>query len=112
MANVRAEWSGSFPCLCSGKWTLYVDDVDVSDKIPEELRTWEMGTYGDYYTWHFGDDYGEVWETYEDGLEQDEWINENKKWLDTISTDYVTQVQIYKAINEEDWRHNSCGGCI
>lgn len=38
MATVEAKWSGKWPCLCYGEWTLIVDGVDVSDKIPEYLK--------------------------------------------------------------------------
>lgn len=54
----------------------------------------------------------EEWESYYDGLKQDEWIESNKYWLDEITTDIDVQRQIFKAINEEDFRTNSCGGCI
>ena len=50
--------------------------------------------------------------TYYDGLKQDEWIESNKYWLDEITTDIDVQYQIFKAINEQDFRPNSCGGCI
>lgn len=52
------------------------------------------------------------WESYDDGLKQDEWIESNKYWLDEITTDIEIQCQIFKAINEQDFRPNSCGGCI
>lgn len=109
---VKAKWSGSFPCLCSGKWTLEVNGEDVSELIPEGLRTSEMNTYGTYYSWHFDENFSEFFEYYVDGLECDEWIMENKYWLDTITEDYDTQVEIFNAINVEDWRTGSCGGCI
>lgn len=32
---VEAKWSGLYPCLCSGEWTLKVNGKDVSDKIPK-----------------------------------------------------------------------------
>ena len=50
---VKANWSGSYPCLCHGLWTLEVDGVDVSDKIPKGIRDIHMGTYGTYEEWHF-----------------------------------------------------------
>ncbi len=109
---VVAKWSGSFPNLCSGEWTLIVDGKDVSDKIPEELRKSNMNTYGSYEWWHFDDDGEEEWERYHDGLECEEWIKENRCWLDTISTDHNTQSDIFCAINASDWRPGSCGGCI
>lgn len=109
---VEAKWSGSYPNLCSGEWTLIVDGEDVSSKIPEKLRKSEMNTYGSYQKWHFEADWEVEWESYHDGLECEEWIKTNKDWLDTISTDYGVQVDIFHAINASDWRHGSCGGCI
>lgn len=109
---VKANWSGSWPCLCHGLWTLEVDGVDVSDKIPEDIRGVHMGTYGTYEEWHFDEHYSEVFEDYDDGLEEGEWIAENDYWLDTITHDYNVKSQIFKAIQEQDFRAGSCGGCI
>lgn len=108
---VEARWSGSYPCLCFGKWTLIVNGKDVSDLIPEELRESEMNTYGTYQSWHF-EDWLEVFESYTDGLMCDEWIEENKYWLNTITNDNDIHVKIFEAINAEDFRAGSCGGCI
>ena len=108
---VNAYWSGSYPTLCYGKWTLEVNGVDVSDLIPKELRESEMNTFGTYQEWHF-EDWLEVFEDYDDGLKCDEWIEENKYWLDAITEDTNVQKKIFYAINEHDWRHGSCGGCI
>lgn len=109
--EVEAKWTGSYPCLCHGEWELYVNGKDVSDKIPEDLREDSMNTYGEYQSWHF-EDWEEIFDSYYDGLKQDEWIESNKYWLDEITTDIDVQRQIFKAINEEDFRTNSCGGCI
>lgn len=108
---VKAKWSGSYPCLCSGKWSLEVNGVDVSDYIPNELRKSPMNTYGVYEEWHF-ENWIEVFEDYEDGLMGDEWIEQNKYWLDTITEDISVQIEIFYAITKEDWRYGSCGGCI
>lgn len=112
MAVVEAKWSGKWPCLCFGKWTLIVDGVDVSNNIPKELRDESMGTYGFYDTWYFDKDWNDVWDSYEDGLECDEWIETNLEWLKTITTDKEVMEQIYDAINTKDFRTGSCGGCI
>lgn len=108
---IEAKWSGSYPCLCSGEWTLKINGKDVSTKIPEELRRSSMGTRGTYSSWHF-ENWSEVFEDYEDGLDCDEWINENVYWLDTITDDSSVQKEIYYAINANDFREGSCGGCI
>lgn len=108
---VKAKWSGSYPCLCSGKWSLEVNGVDVSNYIPDELRKSPMNTYGVYQSWHF-ENWTEVFEDYEDGLMGEEWIEQNKHWLDIITDDYNVQTEIFFAIAKEDWRYGECGGCI
>lgn len=108
---VIAKWSGHYPCLCYGKWTLEVNGVDVSMYIPEELRDGSMDTYGTYQRWYF-ENWIEHFEDYEDGLMCDEWIEKNKYWLDLITDDINVQMEIFDAINARDWRHGSCGGCI
>jgi hypothetical protein len=109
---VKAKWSGSYPCLCCGEWTLEVNGVDVSKYIPAELKDGEMNTYKTYERWYFGDDWDVITEDYQDGLMCNEWIEENKYWLDVITDDINIQREIFYAINEEDFRHGSCGGCI
>lgn len=108
---VEANWSGSYPCLCCGKWTLIVNGSDVSRLIPEGLRCSNMNTYKTYGEWSF-ENWSEVFEYYEDGLMCDDWIEENKYWLDVITNNSEIQKEIFYAINEKDWRHGSCGGCI
>ena len=105
---VEAKWSGKYPNLCYGVWSIFVDDIDYSDYIPKEIRHSPMRTYGFYSEWSFDDDYGEVWEKYEDGLHFDEWVKQND-WVKNIPANLF---DIYCAFSLEDWRHNSCGGCI
>ena len=109
--EVKAKWTGRGFALCVGEWKLYVDGKDVTDKIPEDLRTEPMNTYKRSERW-YSKDWVEECESYYDGLKQDEWIESNKYWLDEITTDIDVQRQIFKAINEEDFRTNPCGGCI
>jgi hypothetical protein len=109
---VEARWSGSYPTLCYGKWTLIVNGKDVSMFIPEELKESSMYTYGTYQSWHFNDDWMEEFEDYDNGLDCEDWIEENKYWLDTITEDLKIQEEIFYAINEQDFRTGSCGGCI
>lgn len=109
---VEAKWSGAYPCLCFGEWTLIVNGENVSDKIPSDLRKSPMDTYGIYSSWHFNDDYLEEFDDYDDGLDCEEWIERNDNWLKDITTDYSVKEQIFTAIQEEDFRTGSCGGCI
>ena len=110
---IKVEWTGVSPTLCMGNWHIFIDGVDYSDKIPEKLRRESMKTYGKYSKWHFDSSTPyEVWETYKDGLDEEDWIEENNYWLSTITNDYNIKCGIYRAIQEQDWRFNSCGGCI
>lgn len=111
MANVIAEWNGRYPCLCHGKWSLIINDEDVSLYIPDELRCSPMNTFGTYQSWHF-ENWIEVFEDYQDGLKMDEWIEKNTYWLHRITKDEKILQEIYDAIQEEDFRECSCGGCI
>ena len=81
MKHVEAEWSGKYPCLCFGEWTLKIDREDCSKLITKKLRVHsDMNTFGKYDKWHF-ENWQVVWETYEDGLKDTEWIEENNHWL-------------------------------
>lgn len=108
---ITAKWTGAYPNLCSGTWKLYKDGEDISDMIPEELRNSKMNTFGNYNRWHF-EDWDEVWDSYDDGLDGPDWIKENDEWLSKITSDYQEKMEIFYAIQAEDWRHGSCGGCI
>lgn len=110
--NIKVEWTGKWPCLCYGEWKLTIDGEDKSNLIPEELRESEMNTYGSYSQWRFEEDWEVVWENYVDGMPCRDWIENNKYWLDNISSDYNIQEQLYCAFQTRDWRHGSCGGCI
>lgn len=110
--NIEARWSGSYPTLCFGHWTLLIDGEDVSEKIPEDLRDRSMNTFGTYWSWHFNDEYIEEFDSYEDGMHCDEWIEENDYWLKDITDDYSVKEEIYDAFNADDFRAGSCGGCI
>ena len=109
--NVTAKWSGSYPCLCYGEWALEINGKDYTDFIPKEKRTSSMNTFGVYESWHFTDDWDEEWEDYEDGLYFKEWIKENE-WVNEITKDEEEQLEIYYAFSENDFRQDSCGGCI
>lgn len=110
--RVVAEWSGGGWALCSGEWSLYIDGKNFTKKIPKRLRTDSMNTLGEYRGWTWGGDYGEEWYTYKDGLGKTEWITDNENWLSKITDDVEIWSEIYDAIQEQDFRMNSCGGCI
>ena len=70
-----------------------------------------MGTYGTYSYWYFAG-WEEKFKEYQDGMKFDQWVEANKSWLDTISTDTSVQREIYAAIQAHDFRIGQCGGCI
>ena len=113
MANkFQAEWSGSFPTLCYGEWSLYKNGEDISEYIPEGLRTSHMNTEGIYSRWHFNSDWIEEFYEYKDGISCDIWIKENMEWLKKFCDTEEDFESVYRAFNKSDFRPNSCGGCI
>ena len=104
---VRAEWTGQYPSLCSGEWKLFIGDQDYSHMIPEDKRRSHMSTAGVYSAWHF-EDWREVFEDYEDGLEFEEWLVENP-WVRDLP---ASALDIFIAFSCEDFRPGQCGGCI
>lgn len=111
-AEYKAKWSGKWPNLCRGCWTLHRDGKDISEKIPEYLKQQPMQTFGTYNSWHFRKNWEVVWKSYESGLSSAEWREENQEWLKEITTDTEEQKAIFEAFQKEDRRHESCGGCI
>lgn len=109
--RVMASWDGAYPCYCSGSWTLFVDDEEKTNCIPEDLVNNEMNTYKNYMKWYFKN-WMEEWEEYYDGLSEKAWIKENDYWLKNITEDEEVKKDIFEAINIADWRHGCCGGCI
>lgn len=121
---IVAKWTGEYPILCDGQWVLTVDGIDKSCLIPAEKRYYPMNTFGQFKRYEkvcytdkediccLGDLKSELEEVlYTDGLSTTDWISENKYWLDKISTDRLTQIDIYCAFQKNDWRPNSCSGC-
>ncbi|WP_305180561.1 hypothetical protein [Ileibacterium valens] len=109
MSEFRAEWTGGYPCLCWGEWKLYKDNKDISHLIPEELRYCPMNTYGIYEIWCFTEEGLEEFDSYEDGLDESDWIEANKDWLLKISTDENDLDAIFEAFQISDFRRGSCG---
>lgn len=116
--NIKVEYTGRYPNLCSGKWKISVDGETLS--IPEALINSSMGTFKTYNTWHFDEDWNEVFTDYEDGEFFEEWIKKNAGWIMSAfrSIGKLESVKLedlrvlYEGINKVDWRHLSCGGCI
>jgi hypothetical protein len=107
--KISVKWTGHWPCLCSGEWIITIDGQQV--KLPEDVRSSDMNTYGTYSRWHFGEDWEEIWESYVDGLTFEPWLAENS-WVKDLSLSSAEEQELYDAISEQDWRHGCCGGCI
>lgn len=121
MNTWQVEWTGSYPCLCSGEWVVYKNGVEIDmHGCPfceiSEIDGYEYRddsparTLGTYSSWHF-EDWLEVSEYYEDGLDCDSWCKEYADWLRTIApvSEWRT---IFEEFQKEDWRYNSCMGCV
>lgn len=106
--EVVATWSGGWPCLCYGGWSLTIDGHDYTNMIPEKLRDSCMKTAGEYERWYFGEDWDEIWEKYDDGMDFPEWEQHNP-WINDIP---APNELIFEAFQKEDFRPGSCGGCI
>ena len=121
----KVKWTGSYPNLCSGEWIISYNGtrLDIPEDDDDEY-SWngrassDMNTNGIYSRWYFGNDWDEQTEEYEDGLECADWIVANQHWVDAMFDKYeipkgfYTYHQLFKAIQENDWRSGSCGGCI
>jgi len=112
MSNIKIEWTGSWPSLCLGEWVIEIDGVNCSDKIPEDLRTSDMGTEGRYDSWCFRNGYDVKWRSRWEGLDSEDWIDANKYWLKELPIDKSEYPQVFELINKQDFRSGSCGGCI
>jgi len=105
-----ARWSATGNNLCLGRWEiLYRGHLLALDSERHEK---DMGTYG-IFSYIFPDD-----EELAEGLTEDEWILENAGWLGelfaqhAIPRDEAHLRWLYQAINPQDWRCESCGGCL
>lgn len=91
--KIEVEWSGQYPILCMGKWSLHIDGNDATNLIPDHLISSEMNTVST------------------DSFE--EWRKEYPECSDWIMVfpDDVRH-QIYEKIKEKDFIKHTCGGCL
>lgn len=107
---VECEKPPSNHCDCH--WSIIADGRDVTYKIPESLRNSSMETKNTYSALSMDYD-EESYEYYEDGFDEKEWIERNKYWLNTITTDEDTQKYLFREIQKNEFTGCAeCGGCI
>ena len=105
-----ARWTATGSNICVGHWE--ISHLGQPLELDSERRENDMGTYA-IYSYIFPDD-----EMYAEGLQEDEWIIANLDWLmhlfiaNNIPTDEAHFRYFYQAVNKQDWRCGSCGGCI
>ncbi|MDU8923819.1 hypothetical protein RYD26_02595 [Pasteurellaceae bacterium LIM206] len=105
-----AKWSKEGNTLCLGHWVINYQGLPIT--LPENRRQADMGTEG-IYNFIDPDD-----ELYREGLDEDDWIVENIDWLSDVFIAHNIPLEeetlrfFYQAVNKDDWRCGSCGGCI
>ncbi len=105
-----ARWTAKGNNICLGHWEISYRHHAL--QLDAERRDNDMGTYG-IYSFIFPDD-----EMYADGLPENEWIIANLDWLThlfiahDIPTDASHMRWFYQAVNRDDWRCGTCGGCL
>lgn len=113
MSRVKVDYDGGYPTKCFGQWCIFVDGLP----IPLENHG-EFNTRGSYESWSFTGDWDVEWSSYYDGEGFNEWKEDIpngllKGLLQVLGeVDDVLLKELYEEIQEHDWRHNSCGGCI
>ena len=114
MSKLEVKWTGDYPSLCSGRWIIKYGGVEL--EIPNDRKYNHMNTEGIYPT--IMDYITEETDEYPDGLEFNEWIKENADWvIDMFNKKGIFPnsnllKELYEKIQVQDWRINSCGGCI
>lgn len=110
MNPFTAHWSAQGNNLCLGHWEIFHQAQLL--ELDEVRRVEDLGTHG-IYSYIFPDD-----EDYAEGYHEDEWIEKNKEWLTPLFTKYQIPADeahmrwFYQAVNPQDWRCGSCGGCL
>lgn len=108
--NFTAAWTAKGNNLCLGHWEISYAGNPLA--LPPHRRQEDMGTYG-IYSYIDPED-----EDFAEGMPQDAWITANADWLaglflaHDIPIDEAHMNAFYQAVNAQDWRCGSCGGCL
>ncbi len=106
----RARWTSKGHTLCLGHWEISYQDRLLT--LPEQYLESDLGTWGVYDPIYDDDP------EFSEGFKEEDWIIANVDWLldlfieADIPTDQKHMAWLYQAVNAEDWRCGSCGGCI
>jgi hypothetical protein len=105
-----AKWSAQGHNLCTGHWQISYQGLPLT--LASKQADNHMNTYG-IFSCLYPDD-----EDYAEGLSVEPWIEENADWLSelfeihNIPFDSQYVLWFYEAVNGQDWRCDSCGGCM
>lgn len=105
-----ANWSAKGHTLCLGHWIITYQGLPLA--LPSKQADNHMHTFG-IFSWLDPDD-----EDYAEGLLEPQWIEKNAEWLLTVFDLHHIEFDeshlhwFYEAVNVDDWRCGSCGGCI
>lgn len=105
-----AQWTAKGNNLCLGHWEISYRGMPLA--IDAQRRAQDMGTFG-IFSYIYPDD-----EDFAEGELEDDWIAANADWLNAlfeahgVPCDEIHRRWFYQAVNTQDWRCGSCGGCI
>ena len=105
-----AKWSAQGHTLCLGQWHISYNGLPVA--LPKQQAENDMGTLGNF-SYLFPDD-----DEFIEGKPLEEWVDDNIDWLMPVFEQHgipltpETIEWFYQAVNLQDWRCSSCGGCI
>lgn len=104
-----AKWSAQGHTLCLGHWRISYLGLPLA--LPTLRLENDMGTQANFSYFYPDDD------DYIEGLAFEDWLEENVDWLLTMFEQHHIPSEphyfewFYQAVNEQDWRCSSCGGC-
>lgn len=105
-----ARWTASGNNLCLGLWEIRYGGVLLA--LESGRAESDMGTFGNF-SYIYPDD-----DEFIEGLAEDDWILENIAWISDMFAAHDIPIDethlrwLYQAINPQDWRCGSCGGCL
>lgn len=106
----QAKWTAEGNTLCLGHWEIHYLGLPLT--LPNAQLDADMGTDGIY---NFMDPDDEI---FREGLGEDDWILANMDWLADVFQQHNIELDeqnfrfFYQAVNPQDWRCGSCGGCM